>query len=273
MAFLNVDCFSEVLHMSISMNVILPQRLEVPNPVNGGHFEPPYPVLYLLHGYNGDHTVWERRTSVERYASDKGIVVVMPSAHLSFYTDMKTGFRYWTFISEELPKICQDLFPQISADPEKTFAAGLSMGGYGAFKLGLALPEKFRAVASLSGAVDVAALMERLQGQNGSGSDGFAYLYGEEPVAGSPNDLFTLAERATEEGKKLPDFYQWCGRQDFLYQDNVRFRDHLNTLQAKLTYEEADGDHDWKYWDTGIERVLLWIQKILAENVERGANI
>ena len=263
MAFLNVDCFSEVLHMSVNMNVILPQNIEIVNPVNGGHFTPPYPVLYLLHGYNGDHTVWARRTSVERYASDKGIAVIMPAAHLSFYTDMHMGFRYWTYIAEELPKICHDLFPQITTDPAQTFAAGLSMGGYGAFKLGLAFPERFRAVASLSGALDVAAMMERLKAEKPDGANNFYYLYGEKEIRGSENDLFALARKAQAEGKQLPKLYQWCGRQDFLYEDNCRLRDYLRELRADLTYEEGDGDHQWKYWDSGIERVLLWIQEIL----------
>lgn len=263
MAFLNVDCFSQVLSMSVNMSVILPQRLDIPNSVNGGSFTPPYPVLYLLHGYNGDHTVWARRTSVERYAADKGIAIVMPAAHLSFYADMKLGFKYWTFISQELPKICHDLFPQLSEAPEKTFAAGLSMGGYGAFKLGLALPESFRAVASLSGAVDVAALMDRMKNQNPEGLSGFEYVYGDSPIAGSDNDLFALAGRAKAEGKKLPKLYQWCGKQDFLYEDNIRLRNYLQKMGVDITYEEADGDHQWKYWDSGIERVLGWIQGIL----------
>lgn len=266
MALLDVDCFSQVLGMSVNIRVILPQRLEIENPVNGGHFTPPYPVLYLLHGYNGDHTVWSRRTSVERYASDKGIAVVMPAAHLSFYTDMGAGFRYWTYIAEELPRICRDLFPQITPDPGQTFAAGLSMGGYGAFKLGLALPERFRAVASLSGAVDVASMVERMKREPGFDPNGiFHSIYGGREIRGSENDLFALAARAAEEGKKLPLMYQWCGRQDFLYRDNLRLRDYLNSLGAELTYEEGEGDHQWQYWDRGIERVLLWIQEILRE--------
>ncbi len=260
MAFLTVDCFSEVLGMSIGLSVILPQRLHTVNPVNGGHFTPPYPVLYLLHGWNGDHTVWARRTSVERYASDKGVVVVMPAAHLSFYSDRTLGLPYWTFISQELPEICHDLFPQISRDPGQTFAAGLSMGGYGAFKLGLSHPERFRAVASLSGAVDVAALFERLQKETPEKHTG---IYGIQHVRGSEDDLFALIDRCKREGKALPRMYQWCGRQDFLYQDNIRIRDYLKAAGADLTYEEADGDHQWKYWDTGIERVLFWIQELL----------
>ncbi len=257
MAFLTVNCFSEVLHMSVNLNVVLPQRLEIINPVNGGHFAPPYPMLYLLHGYNGDHTVWARRTSVERYAVERGIAVIMPSAHNSFYTDGDKGFRYWTYISEELPKICRDLFPQITTEPEQTFAAGLSMGGYGAFKLGLALPERFRGVASLSGALDAAALAERIRRENPDGDS--AQLFGGKEITGSGDDLFALADKALREGKRLPELYQWCGRQDFLYQDNLRLREYMLEAGVRLTYEEGDGDHQWKYWDTGIERVLDWI--------------
>lgn len=260
MALINVSCFSTVLHMSINIRVIMPQNIDIVNPVNGGNFEKPYPVLYLLHGYNGDHTVWSRRTSVERYAADKGIIIVMPAAHNSWYSDDCIGFKYWTFVSEELPGIIHDLFPQTTQDPAKTFAAGLSMGGYGAFKLGLALPEKFRAVASLSGAVDVAALAKRMESSN---PGTLKSMYGGKEIKGSDEDLFALADKAVKEGKKLPKMYQWCGRQDFLYQDNLNLRDYLKGLGADLTYEEGDGDHQWQYWDAGIERVLNWIDDIL----------
>lgn len=260
MAFFTVNCFSEALHMSVSLNVVMPQKLTIDNPVNGGHATPPYPLLYLLHGYNGDHTVWARRTSVERYATERGIAVVMPAAHNSFYTDMDGGFAYWTYIAEELPAICRDLFPQVTADPDRTFAAGLSMGGYGAFKLGLAHPERFRGVASLSGALDVAALAERLREEDGTSQ--FTRIYGDRAIRGSENDLFALTDRAVREGKTLPAMYQWCGRQDFLYEDNLRLKEYLLAAGADLTYEEGDGDHQWKYWDSGIERVLDWMQTL-----------
>ena len=42
MAFLQVDFFSETFGMSMNMNVILPQEIQVPNPVNGGRFPKPY---------------------------------------------------------------------------------------------------------------------------------------------------------------------------------------------------------------------------------------
>ncbi len=261
MALMNVNCFSEVLGMSVSMLVILPQYMERPNSVNGGHFHGPYPVLYLLHGYNGDHTVWERRTSIERYVADKGIAVVMPAVHLSFYTDMAMGFKYWTYISEEVPKIVHDLFPQITTDPDKTFAAGLSMGGYGALKLGLAYPNRYKAVASLSGAVDVAALVDRMSKADPNFDKGsFHSIYGDEQIENSDNDLFELARRT---GGNTPLIYQWCGKQDPLYPDNVKLKNYLIELNAPITYEESDGDHNWIYWDSGVEKVINWICKMI----------
>ena len=89
-----------------------------------------------------------------KYAQGLNLAVVMPNVHLSFYTDMAHGGKYWQFISEEVPAIVRDMFP-LSARREDNFVAGLSMGGYGAFKLALTYPERYAAAASLSGAVDI----------------------------------------------------------------------------------------------------------------------
>lgn len=99
-----------------------------------------HPTLYLLHGLSDDDSIWLRRTSIERYVAQMGIAVVMPQVHRSFYTDMAAGGQYWTFISEELPALARSFFP-LSAKREDNFVAGLSMGGYGALKLGLRKPE------------------------------------------------------------------------------------------------------------------------------------
>ena len=137
MAFLNVYFFSEVLGKQVQMNVILPQRSRGQIGLDSiSEKAETYPTLYLLHGMSDDHTIWERRTSIERYASEKGIAVVMPDGDLSWYTDMKHGQNYFTFMADELPAVCRDFFPKMSPRREDTFVAGLSMGGYGAFKLG-----------------------------------------------------------------------------------------------------------------------------------------
>src|SRR4030095_358208 len=95
-----------------------------------------------------------RRTSIERYAAARNLAVIMPAVDRSFYQNMERGARYWDFLSEELPDIFRQFFP-LSSKRDDTFAAGLSMGGYGALRLGLAKPEQFAAVASLSGALDL----------------------------------------------------------------------------------------------------------------------
>src|SRR3954463_9504927 len=154
MAFLDVHCFSDALGLSVSFYVLLPQQTTRQIGLAGGEKRAQYPTLYLLHGLSDDHTIWMRRTSIERYAAAKNIAVVMPAVARSFYQDMASGARYWTFVSEELPALCQQFFP-LSPAREDNFVAGLSMGGYGALRLGLARPEKFAAAASLSGALDI----------------------------------------------------------------------------------------------------------------------
>ena len=137
MALMHVDFFSDVLGMGVNMDVIIPQETSKQIGMEGRAADGAYKTVYLLHGMSDDHTVWQRRTSIERYVSRLGIAVVMPPTHLGFYTDTKYGMPYWTFIAEELPRICREFFPRLSGRREDTLAAGLSMGGYGAWKLGL----------------------------------------------------------------------------------------------------------------------------------------
>jgi S-formylglutathione hydrolase FrmB len=235
------------------MVVVLPER-PLTAILSGN--TPPYPTLYLLHGLSDDHTIWQRRTSIERYAEAKGIAVVMPTVHRSFYTDMATGHRYWTFISDELPVKARAMFP-LSSKREENFVAGLSMGGYGAFKMALRHPERFAAAASLSGAMDMVAAVK---------SDDPIWLaemrtiFGElSSLAGSDNDLFYLASQLAKSDEPKPKLFQWCGTEDFLYDANVRFHNFVKTLPLDLTYSEGPGDHTWGHWDEQIQNVLAWL--------------
>src|SRR3954451_5213569 len=133
MALVRCDFFSDVLELSTSMTVILPQSTSAQIGMSGSAAVGDPPVLYLLHGLSDDDTSWLRRTSVERYAAALGLAVVMPQVHRSFYTDEAHGSRYWTFLSEELPALVSRFF-RVSQERRDTFVAGLSMGGYGALK-------------------------------------------------------------------------------------------------------------------------------------------
>ncbi|MDR1145070.1 MAG: esterase family protein [Verrucomicrobiales bacterium] len=260
MALAYVNLFSESLGLSTAINVLLPQPTSAAQiGLQGAAARASYPVLYLLHGWSDDETSWLRRTSIERYAAELGLAVVMPRVDLSFYQDTVSGMNYWTYLSEELPALCRAWFP-IAADRAHTFAAGLSMGGYGALRLGLARPEQFAAVASLSGVTDIRWATERKSAENAEQGRKIAAIFGARPtVSGTDADLFHLAQQLTVSGRPAPRLYQGCGTEDFLYRENTAFRDHVRALGLDLTYEEGPGAHEWGYWDTMIRRVLQWL--------------
>jgi len=258
MAFLQCDFFSDVLGLSTSMNVILPQQTRRQIGMTNNADKEKCPVLYLLHGLSDDHTIWMRRTSIERYVAHLGIAVVMPSVNKSFYVDMHNGDKYGEFINEELPEIVQSFFP-ISSKREDTFVAGLSMGGYGAFLMALSKPAKFAAAASLSGSLNIANLAKNANiERNGF----FEYVLGPlDKIQNSNIDLFHLSANLAKSGEQLPRLYQCCGQDDFLYQDNLDFKTHIQALPFDFKYEDAPGTHEWSFWDTHIQKALAWMLK------------
>ncbi|MGI6705710.1 MAG: alpha/beta hydrolase [Clostridia bacterium] len=254
MALIHCNFFSEVLGVASSMYVILPEATQKQIGMENRSYGNKHPTLYLLHGLSDDHTIWLRRTSIERYVAPLGLAVVMPAVHRSFYTDMARGYKYWTFISEELPQIARSFFP-LSDAREDNFVAGLSMGGYGAFKLALSHPDRFSAAASLSGALDIAQIGERRDAD-----PEFENIFGDlNKLRGSENDLFYLAERTAAADGPKPKLYQCCGTEDFLYESNLRFKAFAENLSFDLTYEEEPAVHEWGYWDKKIQRVLEWL--------------
>lgn len=254
MALITAQFRSEALQLYVSVHLILPQPAPGEN-----SFERKLPVLWLLHGLSDDHTIWQRRTSIERYVEERNLAVVMPAVDRSFYTDMAHGNRYWTYISEELPLLMRAWFP-LSERREDNFVAGLSMGGYGAFKLALTHPGRYAAAASLSG-----ALRQYEEDLTAPDADPawlvmLGDIFGDlGTFAGGPNDVFALATKAARLRMVRPALYACCGTEDFLIDDNRRFKAHADKIGLPLTYEEAPGEHEWGFWDTYIQRVLDWL--------------
>lgn len=256
MALIHCQFFSEVLRLCTAIEVLLP---DPKRSSDGALLAPPrrYPVLYLLHGLSDDHTIWQRRTSIERYVAELELAVVMPAVDRSFYTDMAQGNRYWTYVSAELPALVQTWFP-VSGAREDTFVAGLSMGGYGAFKLALTHPERFAAAGSFSGALD---MVWAARSREKAWRDEVRRIFGPPwRMRGSRHDLFRLArDVAASPWREQLRLYQWCGVDDFLYAGNRRFRDHAQSLGLDLTYAEGPGGHTWDKWDEQIQQVLAWL--------------
>lgn len=248
MVFLQCGFFSQVLGMGVSVNVLLPEGAA---PAGG------WPVLWLLHGLGDDHSAWMRRSAIERYAEACDIAVVMPAVGRSFYTDQVAGYRYFTFVAEELPEFCRNTF-HISPARADNYVAGLSMGGYGALKLALRHPDRYAAAASMSGALHISSLKHRDDADQLRKE--FQWTFGDLDAVNPDDNLLELSTRHAEVGTTLPRLLQMCGTEDYLYPVNIHFRDHMRKLGIPLTYEEGPGAHNWEYWDAGIERILEWME-------------
>jgi putative tributyrin esterase len=250
MAVLQCDFYSETLEVGTSMTVILPQEVESQIGVTStDHVPAEPPLLYLLHGLSDDHTAWLRNTSIDRYAALHGLAVVMPRVQRSFYADEVHGARFWTFLSQELPRLVGSFF-HVSDRREDTFVAGLSMGGYGALKWALREPSRFAAAASLSGALDVVGLSRAPDRR-----ELFDRVY--DGVPAHDDDLFALVEKVPREA--LPALHISCGTEDPLFESNTRFASAARDAGASLQTDFRTGEHEWGFWDNGIQDVLAWL--------------
>ncbi len=245
MAFLQVQFFSQALEVASTVNVILPEPNQGIGMEAAKAGQLPK-VLYLLHGYSDDHSIWMRRTAVERYAAACNLAVIMPAVNHSFYANEARGERYWDYISQELPQTMHSFF-RLSDKAEDTFAAGLSMGGYGAMKLALACPERFGAAGSFSGAVDIAGIR----------NPQMARVFGDlDKLPGSENDLFHLMKNRPD---RAPRLYVSCGTADFLYGQHQRFIPALKACGWDVTaYEKPGAVHEWGFWDEEIRKFIPW---------------
>ena len=221
--------------------------------------ETPYPVLYLLHGMGNNHATWTGYSNVELFAEERQIAVVNLSAENKGYVP-KGKDDYFKFVSEELPDFVGSMFP-ISKRPEDTYLAGLSMGGYGTLIHGLNFPERYAAIGTFSGAVMLPP--ERLIGNPDKMKEAAqSGVQTAEPDTDPRFDPYALVDKLLTEGRKLPKIYMACGDKDFLYQNNLKFRDYLRSVGADLTWEELeDYGHEWRFWNIEIERFLNWIPR------------
>lgn len=249
MAIFQCKFSSRILCNNTDVTVFIPYAPPEPVSLENLHHSR-YQVLYLLHGHSGDNQDWVTYTNIINYAEARQLVVVMPNAWDSFYCDMVYGKAFWTFFSEELPYFIESMFP-ISTRREDTFVAGLSMGGYGAMRLGLLKPERFCAVAALSGVLDLSRDLECI-------APTMRNVFGDGPA--QEDDLLYILEQDVKTGVNLPELYVACGTADFLYRQNQNFLQKAQSLDIPVMYEEEDGaGHEWSFWDTYIQHVLDWL--------------
>ena len=128
------------------------------------------------------------------------------------------------------------------------------MGGYGAFKLALRQPERFAAAASLSGALDLAALADGRDAPPSTDVRMFSRILGPDRELSPDDDLLALASRA--DPATLPALHLSCGTEDELLPGNHAFAGVCAEAGIPLTTAFPPGSHEWGLWDAGIVDVL-----------------
>ena len=263
--FLTCHYFSHCLQRNVEINLVIPTPEGNEQITEGGKetrypYESGLPVVYLLHGAYGDNSSWMRFSSIERYAQAHGCIAVMAGVENSFYQDMSHGSPYFTYMTEELPAYITRIFPA-SKKREDTCIAGFSMGGYGSWYLALSRPDLYGKAASMSGALDIAALYA--SAQKGEVDSPFRWrdCFGDslDALEGSDQDILALLQKRKEEGN-LPALYQSCGSEDFLFTLNQDVHQKMNNMGVPCEYYEVPGHmHNWDFWDQDIRRILDWM--------------
>ncbi len=233
MALLDIHLRSEVLQKQVGMYVVLPEKAGQKN----------FRTIYLLHGLSDDYTIWLRRTSVERYATEYDFLLVMPDTGRFFYTNSVDGLHRYEDHMLEVVEFVDRIFPTVKSSSGRGLS-GNSMGGYGSLKLAIKYPHLFGSVSAHSSLTDVVQWLQGLPGRE------FNRIFGQ-PVK-QENDLFFLAEKTNI----WPAVRFDCGTEDVLLEQNRRFHEHLKKLKRPHIYEEFPGGHDWAYWDIHIQDSL-----------------
>ena len=218
------------------------------------------PVVVLLHGAFGSHWDWflqggAHLTAAKLIAARKirPMILVCPSDGLR---DFSTGYipqrgaNFEDWVCEDVVDMVNEL--HLCAGPTRTtFIAGLSMGGYGALRIGAKHADKFRAISGHSSATGAHPL-QRLSRDPAN----FAHM--------SKEDL-DIEYWAQRNKAILPPLRFDCGRDDFLFEENNELHARLNKAKIPHTYQVFDGAHDWPYWSKHIRDTLLFFESVAAK--------
>ena len=178
--------------------------------------------MLLLHGLSSDETTYIRYTSIERYANEHQLAIIMPNVDHSGYANMVYGHSYYDYILEIYEYVHQIL--PLSRKREDNFIAGHSMGGYGTIKFALTQSNKFAKAAPLSAVFEAQRLIDLdwidFSPQAITGRD--------TQIKGTELDTYYLLDQAIDANVDIPELFIMCGKEDFLYHDNLQFIETLN---------------------------------------------
>jgi enterochelin esterase family protein len=221
-----------------------------------------YPVLYLLHGSGDDETGWLTKGRAKAILDSlitnqlcTPMIVVMPNGYLE-----QTGKHYSKETRLWMESTFEENFSQLIAWTEAHFRtitdkqhraiAGLSMGGFHTMHTAALLNQSFDYVGIFS-ALYVPYMSEHRAERTLAISD----------LALSDKPAYQHTEALLAQQFTTPPQLYWiaCGKEDFLYQDNVVYRQYLDEKQYPYEYHESTGGHSWKNW---MDYLTIFAQRI-----------
>ena len=208
-----------------------------------------YPVVYLLHGVNGGSREWEPRdmdARLDALFTTGGLeesIVVMPDGESLWYVDHADGVPWRSmFLTELLPQVEAEYRTATSRDLRGL--SGISMGGFGAYSIGLANPDLFASLASHMGALNIGAPGIPLS------------ALGVTEETPTPSPLAVITEAPPEELARQAFFLDACEEDGFAFDDPVR------TIGGILT--ERGVEHTAVVYPEGIHNDDCWLPRIDA---------
>jgi len=265
MSLLTFNFESEYLNNNHEISIILPDKKRGVDPKEFYRSGKKYKVLWLLHGTFGDHTDWIRKTNIELYACERDLVVVMPSALNSNYSNWPKammGFNMYDYFIKELMPLVYGWFP-VSDKREDNFIAGLSMGGRGTIKLAVNFPELFAAAGVFSAApVPFDELRPGhpcpiMDPTNPRMAQIIENAGGFEAYKASEENVWAIIDRLAPTGR-LPRLMFACGHEDHLLYDRYKiFKEHCEEIGLEAKWFDLPGyKHEWRFWDLCIQEAL-----------------
>jgi putative tributyrin esterase len=216
------------------------------------------PVVLLLHGVYGSHWAWFFKGGAHRTAQNlaaagriRPVLLVAPSDGL--YRDgsgylRHPGADYEAWIVRDVPDVVFRTFPYVNRN-SPVFIAGLSMGGFGALRLGAKHAGVFRGISAHSAITSVEEMS--------------SFLFEPFPVGEIGADEANILCWYEKNRDTLPPLRLDCGLDDALIEGNRRLHDKLKQSGIAHQYFEREGYHSWTYWRTAFASTLLFFEEIL----------
>lgn len=214
------------------------------------------PVVLLLHGVYGSHWSWSLGGGVHQTAhrlieagSMRPMVLAMPSDGLwgdgSGYLPHQVA-NYEKWIVDEVPEAVKIIVEEVS-DDSPFFITGLSMGGYGALRLGGTYAHIFKGISAHSAITNFEQMAQ----------------FVEEPLSEYDFDHNEYGVAGALVRNALPPLRFDCGLSDSLLDANRLLHDQLVEAGVSHRYEEFEGGHEWTYWEEHVKDSLLFFESIL----------